>query len=405
VFYEKLLRAIAYKVCSQEEWKLLDSEKMVDLLFELVAIDSVNPSLVPGAKGEGEIANFVANWLRAQGVEEVYLDDKMAPGRPNVLAIVRGSGGGRSLLLNAHLDTVGMAGMESSNTPFIRDGRLYGRGSLDTKGGLAAFMAVVAELNKKKLRGDLILAAVVDEEYASLGTETLISEYRTDAAIVAEPTNLMIITAHKGFVWLELETYGVAAHGSKPEIGVDAITKMGKVLVALEDLERDLLKAKKVHPLLGTGSIHASLIQGGQELSSYPSSCRLSIERRTIPGERVDDVEKEILSILDAIRVHDPAFKFSLNTLFAREPMHISPTTPIAQIVKKHAENRLGDFDLQVTGSSIWMDSSLLSAAGIPTIVFGPCGEGLHGKVEWVDLESVRCCSDIVLKAAEEFCT
>ncbi len=383
--------------------KLFDFNEMTNLLYNLVSIDSVNPSLVPHAKGEKEIANFVADWLRAQKLE-VYMEDTAAVGRPNVLAIVRGSGGGRSLLLNVHLDTVSAKGMGKGAIPSIQCGRLYGRGALDTKGGLAAFMYVIAETGRKKLRGDLIFAGVVDEEYTSLGTEALIKHWSADAAIVAEPTNLALITAHKGFVWLELEIYGTAAHGSKPEIGVDAIIKMGKFLVALESLERDLAKAK-MHPLLGTGSIHASLIQGGQELSSYPALCRLSIERRTIPGENVESVEREILDLLEAIRADDPAFKFSLNTVFAREPMEISPDTPIAQILKKHVEKVLSSHEMQFTGSSLWMDLSLLSAAGIPTIVFGPCGEGLHGEIEWVDLDSVKRCYEIVLDAVEEFCS
>jgi acetylornithine deacetylase len=371
------------------------------LLQRLVAIDSVNPSLVPGAQGEETLAHFVAQWLRERGLE-VHLEDTTLEGRPNVVAIARGSGGGRSLLLNAHMDTVGVEGMEQPHESTIRDGRLYGRGALDTKGGLAAFMEAAAEVQRRHLRGDVILAAVADEEYGSRGTEALVSHWRADAAIVAEPTALNLTTTHKGFVWLDIETQGVAAHGSQPEVGIDAIVKMGKVLVALEQLSTQLASSPG-HPLLGTGSIHASLIQGGQELSSYPAQCHLSIERRTIPGETAQSVEVEIQHLLDVIRVQDPTFHASLRTVFVREPLDVSPETPIVHVLRKHASSVLGR-EPQLVGSSGWMDAALLSAAGIPTVVFGPAGEGLHGAVEWVDLESVQSCYKSILATLEDFC-
>ncbi|MFZ1908039.1 MAG: M20/M25/M40 family metallo-hydrolase, partial [Burkholderiales bacterium] len=238
----------------------------IELLAALVSIDSVNPDLVPGARGEGEIAAFVADWLRRQGLE-VHVEDSGRNGRPNVVAVARGTGGGRSLMLNAHMDTVGVAGMQSPFRPEIRDGKLFGRGAMDTKAALAAFMAALAEAKELPLRGDALLTAVVDEEYASAGTEAVVKKWKADAAVVGEPTELQIVTAHKGFVWFEVETSGVAAHGSRPDLGVDAIAKMGKVLVAIDDMAKALPRSR-AHAILGPGSIHASLIQGGQELSS-----------------------------------------------------------------------------------------------------------------------------------------
>src|SRR5712691_908784 len=199
-----------------------------ELLRQLVAIDSINPDLVPGGAGEGNIARFVAAWFVRAGLEVAV--DEAAPGRPNVVGIARGSGGGRSLLLNAHMDTVGVSGMERPHDPYIENNRLYGRGACDMKGGLAAIMAAGAAARQRRLRGDVIVTAVVDEEYASIGT----------SAIVTEPTELEICTAHKGFAWLEVETEGIAAHGSRPDLGVDAIVKMGKVLVGIEELDRSL---------------------------------------------------------------------------------------------------------------------------------------------------------------------
>src|SRR5579859_1203936 len=250
--------------------------EITTLLQQLVAIDSVNPDLVPGGAGEREIAHFVANWLERAGVE-VTLDEPK-PGRPNVIGIVRGTGGGRSLLLNAHMDTVGVAGMERPHDPAVEGNRLYGRGAYDMKGGLAAAMIAVAQAKKLPLRGDVILTAVADEEYASIGTEAIVKQWRADAAIVTEPTELSLCVAHKGFVWLEINTQGIAAHGSRPDLGRDAIVKMGHILVSLEGLDRSLRDGPS-HPLLGNGSLHASLIEGGQELSSYPERCILQIGR------------------------------------------------------------------------------------------------------------------------------
>ena len=270
-------------------------DDVTPLLSDLVAIDSTNPVLVPGGAGEAEIARYIADWLEKAGLEVELVET--APGRPNVVGIARGTGGGRSLILNGHMDTVGTGDMQRAHTPAEKDGRLYGRGAYDMKGGLAACMLAAAEARKLGLRGDVILQAVVDEEYASIGTQALAPKYKADGAIVAEFTELRMILAHKGFVWLEVETIGKAAHGSRPDLGVDAIVKMGRVLAALENLD-NTLRLKPVHPLLWSGSVHASLIKGGRELSSYPEQCILSVERRTIPGETPRTAKEELAGIV-----------------------------------------------------------------------------------------------------------
>ena len=371
-----------------------------DLLLQLVAIDSVNPDLVPGGAGEGTIARFVAEWLERAGLEVVV--DEVAPGRPNVVGIARGSGGGRSLLLNAHMDTVGVTGMERPHNPYIEHNRLYGRGAYDMKGGLVAIMTAGASARRRGLRGDVIVTAVVDEEFASIGTEAVVRRWRADAAIVTEPTELDICTAHKGFAWFTVETTGVAAHGSRPDLGVDAIVKMGKALVGLEELELALRSATP-HRLLGTGSVHASLIEGGQELSSYPERCTLSIERRTIPGETMQRIEAELPAIFAHIAAHDPTFRASVNTGLTREPFEVSLQEPVAQILLRQAQQRLGREIAEVGGTG-WMDSALLSAVGIPTVIFGPGGAGAHAVVEWSDLTQVEQCAEILTMVAEDFC-
>ena len=374
--------------------------EIAELLQHLVAIDSINPDLVPGGAGEAQIARFVAQWFERAGLEVVW--DEVAPGRPNVIGIARGSGGGRSLLLNAHMDTVGVAGMERPHDPYIENNRLYGRGAYDMKGGLAAIMAAGAWAKQRRLRGDVIVTAVVDEEYGSIGTEAIVQQWHADAAIVTEPTELEICTAHKGFVWLDVETFGVAAHGSLPELGVDAITKMGKVLVALEALATTL-QSTPPHRLLGNGSIHASLIQGGQERSSYPQYCALSVERRTIPGETAQHVEAELATILARIAASDPTFQAKVTTGMVRDPFEISFEQPIVQTVLRQATRILGH-EIAESGAFGWMDSAILSAAGIPTVIFGPGGKGAHAIVEWSDIIQVERCTEILAATAEDFC-
>ena len=372
----------------------------VELLSQLVAIDSVNPDLVPGGAGEGEIARFAAAWLERAGLE-VSLQDA-APGRPNVIAVARGTGGGRSLMLNAHTDVVGVAGMRRPFEPRVENGRLYGRGAFDMKGSLAAMMVAGAEAARRRLRGDVILTAVVDEEYASIGTDAVAASLRADAAIVTEPTGLGVCVAHKGFVWLEVETAGRAAHGSRPDLGLDAIAKMGRVLVGLEALD-GWYRSKPSHALLGSGSLHASLIEGGQELSSYPERCLVQVERRTVPGETPVLVESQLRSMIEGIASEDPGLRVAVRTTFSRPPFEVDEDEPIVEAVRRHAAAALGR-EPEVVGHSAWMDSAILAAAGIPTVVFGPGGEGAHAAVEWVDLESVERCAEVYLAVAADLC-
>lgn len=373
------------------------------LLTELVSIDSINPDLVPGGAGEEAVARFVADWLTREGLE-VHLQDA-APGRPNAIAIARGTGGGRSLMLNAHLDTVGVAGMVDPHRPLIENGKMYGRGTYDMKSGLAACMIAISKARSLGLRGDVMLAAVVDEEYASIGTQAVVAEWErwpADAVIVTEPTELAVCVAHKGFVWLEIETIGKAAHGSRPYLGIDAIAKMGRVLTGIEDLDR-ALRAAPTHSLLHSGSLHASLIAGGQELSSYPAHCRLSVERRTLPGETPELVRAQIQAILDQAALADPDFKATCHVTLERAPFEVERSQLIVQSVIHNAENVLHRSP-EVIGVTFWMDAALFAEKGVPTVVFGALGEGAHALVEWVDLASVHQCCEVLEATIAEFC-
>jgi acetylornithine deacetylase len=375
-------------------------DEQVALTAEMVAIDSTNPDLVPGGAGEAEIARFVAAWLESAGLD-VELRE-LGPRRANVIAVARGSGGGRTLMLNAHMDVVGAGGMAQPWTSRIDGTRLYGRGAYDMKASLAAILLAGRDAARLDLRGDVIVTAVADEEYASIGVQDVVRHTTADAAIVAEPTGLDLCVAHKGFVWLEVETRGVASHGSLPEEGVDAIAKMGPVLTGLADLDREL-RSRPGHPLLGPPSIHASLIRGGQELSTYPARCLLSIERRTIPGETIAEIEGQIAAILAAAGAADSSFQAEQRTLLVRDPFSVDLEQPIVDLAKRHLARATGR-DPEIAGAGGWMDSAFLAAAGIPTVIFGPDGDGAHADVEWVDLVSATRTADALLGIVVEFC-
>jgi acetylornithine deacetylase len=370
-----------------------------DLLAQLVAIDSVNPALVPGGAGEAEIAAFVAAWLTERGLE-VTVDEPLA-GRPSVVGVARGTGGGRSLMLNAHLDTVTVDGMDRPHEAVVRDGRLYARGAYDMKGGLAAIMVAGAAAAHEGLSGDVIVTAVADEEHSSEGVQSVLRRWHADACIVTEPTHLRACVAHRGFVWAQLETRGRAAHGSRPDLGVDAIAGMAPALAGIGALQRRL--ESRPHPLLGAASLHASLISGGQELSSYPERCVLDIERRTLPGESAQDVERELQELLALASAADPRLATELHMGLVREPFEVDPSADIVTAVRAVATSALGA-EPEVVGHSAWMDAAFLSAAGIPTVVFGPTGEGAHAVEEHVELESVEQVAEIVTETARRFC-
>jgi acetylornithine deacetylase len=371
-----------------------------DLLSRLVAIDSVNPDLVPGGGGEREIAGFIARWLKDAGLE-VHVEEPV-PRRPNVVAVARGSGGGRSLLLNAHMDTVGVVGMRNPHQPRAEGNRLYGRGAYDMKSGLAAIMLAGARAVRANLAGDVIVTCVADEEVASIGTEAVLRRWRADAAIVTEPTELDVCIAHKGFVWVEVETQGRAGHGSRPELGVDAIAKMGPILTGLEALDRRL-RSESRHPLLRSGSVHASIISGGQEISSYPALCRLTFERRTIPGETRETVAGEVEGIIAEAAEATAGLEATYHLGLWRDPFEVAEDEPIVSTVRETTRRRLGR-EPRVYGETFWADSGLIHAAGIPVLLFGPGGAGAHAVEEWADLDQLGASADILAAVVEEFC-
>ena len=368
----------------------------IGLLRELVAIDSVNPSLVPGARGETDSATAVADHLSALGLE-VHVQE-VAAGRPNIVGVLEGRQPGPSLMFCGHIDTVGVEGMAAPFAGDIREGRLYGRGSQDMKGGVAAMIDAARVARERGWdRGRLIIAAVVDEEYASIGADALVKEWGADAAVVTEPTDLQIGVGHKGFAWIEVETRGRAAHGSRPRDGRDAILRMGRVLRRLEELDRTL-QARPAHPIMATASLHASTIHGGHEWSIYPDRCALQVERRTVTGESAEMAEQELLTILEDLRREDPEFTGSAKLVFARSAYETPAGHGLPGLLRQLSARR--GLDAALVGMSFWTDAAILGDAGIPSVLFGPGGAGLHSVEEYVNVDDVLACRDVLAELA-----
>ena len=386
----------------------VDRDLATSLLQDLVRIPSVNPDLVPGAPGEPEVAAYIAGKLRDWGLN-VRVPDA-APGRPNVIAVLTGTGGGRTLLFNGHMDTVSVDAMADPYSGAVKDGRLYGRGAIDMKGSLAATLAATKAVIDPgvTLRGDVIFTYVADEEYASVGSSAVVQDIqegrlpRPDGAVNTEPSGLCVGIGHKGFTWVEVDVRGKAAHGSRPDLGVDAIAKMGSVLVELERLQAQLATGK-THPLLGTGSVHASLIKGGRELSSYPDHCRLQLERRTVPPESSKDAGQEVEAILSRLSSAESTFQATSRVTLVRNPWEADRQSDIVQAVAVSLEQVTGIPAVTMTQTG-WLDSALLGDAGIPTVICGPTGEGLHAAVEWIDVASLGTCAQVYADVIERFC-
>lgn len=368
----------------------------VALTRELVRIDSRNPSLVPGGPGETVVADTLASVLREWGFRVEVFD--AAPGRPNVVARI--GGGSTSLMFNGHLDVVGTDGMTHEPWSAIeKEGRLYGRGSCDMKAGVAAMCAAATRAADQRSDIEIIIAAVADEEFESAGTRALVAHgVRADAAIVTEPTRLAIMPAHLGFVWVDVITHGRAAHGSRWEIGVDAIRHAGLVLAELDRIDADELP-KRGHPLLGRPSVHASLIEGGSGMSTYPDRCVVRIERRTIPGETPAQVKAELDDACARVAQRRPKFRGDVVVTFSQEPSDVAVDAPIVRALGD-ALTASGEA-VRIEGMSAWTDAALLNAAGIPAICFGPGDIALaHAAEEYVPIDEIERATNVLTQLA-----
>ncbi len=371
----------------------------IALTEALVAIDSRNPRLVGGAPGERACAQFLATVLGGWGFAVSVTD--VAPGRPNVLARI-GPTGRTPLVLNGHLDVVGTDGMNHPPfEPISRGDRLYGRGSSDMKGGIAAMCVAAARAaTRGALVSEIIIAAVCDEEFESIGTRALLADgLQATGAIVTEPTRLAVCPAHKGFVWMELVFHGHAAHGSRFDIGVDAVRHAGLLLAALDHFEHTTLSTRR-HPLLGRPSVHASTIEGGTGWSTYAEQCTLRIERRTIPGESDDEVIAEIDALCAALAASHGAFQVTSRLVLAQPPSDLAVDSTLTRAVVSAAGS--DSHDAPIEGLSCWTDAALFNAAGIPALCFGPGDIArAHSSDEWVERSQIERATQVL----EQVCT
>ncbi|MFO7653787.1 MAG: M20/M25/M40 family metallo-hydrolase [Candidatus Krumholzibacteriia bacterium] len=375
---------------------------MVQTLQSLIRIDSRNPDLEAGAPGELELARHVQALLTSWGWEpELHpLGDR----RANVVARRAGTGSGSSLMINVHLDTVGTAGMDAPFSGAIRDGRVYGRGAQDTKGGMAAVLALARELGRgsEVFAGDLVLAFVADEENASIGTADLIRRLRTDAAIVIEPSDLDVVVGHRGFGIFRVRTRGRTAHGGRPDLGVDANLHMGLVLAEIERLRGDW-EHRWRHPHLGAASMHIPVLGGGRHRFVYADACTAEVECRTVPGQTAGDTARDLRRAAERAGAGRPDLDVAVEPVLWRSPHAIDPDRPIVRAVRDAGARVLGR-EPRNGWHGWWEDSGLLAEVGIDAVVLGPVGGGLHTETEWVDVESVIRLAEILLHATRIHC-
>ena len=374
---------------------------VVALTQALIRIDSSNPDLSSGGAGESRIADHVGHWLNQRGFTVTRLEQR--PGRPSVVAVAAGTGGGRSLMLNGHLDTVSLTSYDGDPLdPVIIGDTLHGRGAYDMLSGVAAMMTAATTAHRRPHRGDIVLALVADEENASTGTEEVLRHVRTDGAIVCEPSNLDVTVAHKGFCWVDVTITGRAAHGSRPDLGVDAISKTGAFLQHLDQLA-DRLSRGPAHPVLGPGSVHAGVIRGGQETSSYPETCTVSVERRTVPGETMDTTLTELGQLLHDAYRDEPDVTYQLVPGIDRQPFSARPDSPIVAALLETIATVLGA-PASTRGEAFWTDCALLAEAGIDTVLFGVSGGGAHAATEWVDIGSLHQVTEVLTALTAHYC-
>lgn len=377
---------------------MIDKNFTIETLQKLVRINSVNPALEEGGKGEFETGVYIHDQLRSMGIDSEV--NEIAPGRVNVIGIIEGEGTGGSLMLNAHMDTVGVKGMSDPYSGRVSDGKLFGRGAYDMKGSIAAILGAAKAIRDKKikLKGDLVFAFVADEEYESIGTKMLVQKIKTDSAIVAEPTGLKICTAHRGFGIWKITTKGKTAHGGNHHLGLDANMHMGLLLSELYKMANKLPKSRK-HPLCGEASLHVPLISGGRSLFIYSNECTIQLERRTLPGETEDMVRAEIQEIIDNLQMKHSGFRAGMERVIWRSPFEIDQSRSIVKDVSKAVLKITGNKPKMI-GHTWWEDSAILGEAGIETVILGPKGGGIHEEVEWVDLHSVIQLAEIFCKLA-----
>ncbi len=363
----------------------------VGLAAHLARIDSVNPSLVPGAAGESRVADAMADWCRDRGFEVHRSEPR--PGRHNVVAVRRGSGGGRSLLFNGHLDTVG----PTVTAVALGDGRITGRGVLDTKGGLAAALIAAASIGPSELCGDVIVAGVADEEHASVGTEALVVEWHPDAAVVIEPTDLHVVVRHRGFAVIEAVVEGRAAHTSRPDRGVNAIHAGADIVRAVVEVDRQW-EASAADAVDRPAALVSGVHSDG-ETFTVPPRCTVVAEVRTTADDPTGQVARLVRAIMEAA----DGVGLDVRTVMSRPPLGMPAHHPFVRAVGA-AVGAATHTDAVITSAPYWTDAALHHDARTAAVVLGPVGQGLHEDLEWVTTDSLHRLTSAFTTLARSWC-
>ncbi len=386
-------------------------DEAVRLAADLIGIDSINPTLVPGAAGESQIVQFLAHRLASRGFDTQVVHPDGMPDRPSLIASAT-FGPGPVVVLNGHVDTVGVEGMEDPFTARIEGDRLFGRGACDMKAGVAG-MAVAAEMlmAQKPQAGTLICTFVADEEDASVGTPCVIEALAregmsADLAIIGEPSWLDIAVAHRGFAVMRAELHGRATHTSRREEGLDAVAAMARLIAAVGTHDIALTK-RPSHPLVGHGSAVVSVARGGTAPFTIAAQAQAWVERRTLPGESGADALSELQDLLEQVREAYPGITTDASIELERPAWEITPGSAASDFIANltDAMGALGRPAPKEYGAPYWMESALWEEAGVPSLVFGPAGGSLHAIDEWVDVGQVRMYPLALSAALTEFFT
>ncbi len=363
---------------------------VIEILSELVKINSINPEW--GGPGEKEIAGWVRRFFEDRNIEiEEY---EVLPGRPNILAKVPGQNPGKRIVFEAHMDTVLDAGMTIPPfDPKIRDGKLYGRGSVDVKAGLAAMMQALTQIENPPC--EVWVAAVIDEEHKYRGVLGLLDTLPSaEAAVVAEPTGNRIVRANKGVLRFKIQTHGKASHSAKPELGKNAISEMAKVITRFESHNQQLTQI--THPLVGSPTCSIGMIEGGTQVNIVPDQCHILLDRRMIPGEKSQAILEEYQSLLSDLdcTIEDP--------YLSDEAMETPESAKVVQTSQSILQTMGGNWESM--GVPFGCDATKLSRAGIPSIIFGPGSiDQAHAEVEFVEIEQVEFAAEFYRRFMEEF--